>query len=286
LSDADRQRYRRLAARAASDVEEQGFTCIPDLFSPSELRAAEWLLLSLFGRFEDLASADSGFSDWAFDSAKKAQGRQRVTQPEILNATSIEPQLRETAVFRKLCEFAAEFGFNRFCFDHAMLKPPGSAARTPWHQDAQYVDEEFKGRPVQHPGYRFWVPFQDTTEANGCMEYVPGSHRDGLVQHDDYRRGGPRPGWEARLSDGRPGVSCPVPKGGVAIHTPLTLHGAGANTSTRPRLAWILNFDRIGLVQAAGQGLASRLKRRWQRASEDAGVSERCNPIAGTQKQE
>jgi hypothetical protein len=260
LTRSEKKRYSRLAAEAERDIEEQGFTCVPDLFSSSELETAGDLLRDLFGRFAELSSPEGGYSDWVFDAAKVGQTLGKVQQPEILNATSIQPQLRTTAVFEKICEFAAEFGFNRLCFDHAMLKMPNGSARTPLHQDARYVAEEFQGRSIQHPGFRFWIPFQDTTTANGCMEYVPGSHRQGVVAHQGYRRSGQGSGWEADLPANGRAVPCPVPAGGVAIHTPLTLHGAGANTTPSPRLAWILNFDRISLMQAAGHGLATRLR--------------------------
>jgi hypothetical protein len=260
LTREERKRYSRLAARASHEVEEQGFTCVTGLFSTSELAIAEDLLRGLFNQFAELSSPGSRYSSWAFEAARAGQARGKLEQPEILNPANIEPELRQTAVFERTCEFAAEFGFNRLCFDHAMLKMPQGLERTPWHQDARYVASKSLGRPVRHHGFRFWIPFQDTTTANGCMEYVPGSHRDGILEHHSYRRGGQESGWEADLPAGRSGVACPVPAGGAAIHTPLTLHGAGANSSTSPRLAWILNFDRIGLMQAARQGLASRFR--------------------------
>jgi hypothetical protein len=259
LPTSDGKRYADLAARATREIDEQGFTSIPDLLSASELNEAERLLHGLFERFTELSSSPGAYREWAFDSVDVAMSSGRIEQPEILNATKIEPRLRGTAVFEKLCLLAAELGLNRFCFDHAMLKAPSGAARTPWHQDAHYVEPQYRNRPVKHPGLRFWIPFQDATEANGCMEYVPGSHRDGLMPHESYRRGGAQQGWKAKLPANRSGVACPVPAGGIAIHTPLTIHGAGVNASDKPRLAWILSFDRIGLAEAARQGLLARL---------------------------
>ena len=260
LTMAERTRYAALALQATRAIEEQGFTYVPDLLSASELKEAEELLYDLYGRFGELCSLEGKYRGWAFDSTDIALSCGAIAQPELLNATRLEPRLRGTAVFEKLCEFAAMLGLNRFCFDHALLKTPGGAARTPWHQDAQYVEPRFRGRPVQHPGLRFWIPFRDATVSNGCMEYVPGSHRDGLIPHEGFQRGGSQQGWKVSLPEDRSSVVCPIRAGGIAIHTPLTLHGTGMNESSHPRLAWILSFDRISTGQAVKQGLLARLR--------------------------
>jgi hypothetical protein len=262
LSPGEKTHFHDLAVRAKRELDEQGFTCVPNFFSRTELVEVDEILGRLFARFDELRAPGSPCRDWVFDPSDVALGHYNDEQRELLNVTTLRPQLLTTAVFRKICFLAAAFHFNRFCFDHAILKLPRGSARTPWHQDAQYVDPRFRGRLVGYPGYHFWIPFQDTTKANGCVEYIAGSHRAGLVRHDSYQRGVSSPGWVAKLSGEQVAVACSVPLGGIAIHTPLTLHGAGTNDSSAPRLAWILKFDRVGLLQVAKQRLAARVRPR------------------------
>ena len=57
-------------------------------------------------------------------------------------------------------------------------KPAGTGARTPWHQDEAYWDPEW-----QYQNASIWMPLQVATVENGCMHYIPGTHKLGLVKH-------------------------------------------------------------------------------------------------------
>src|SRR5258705_11810338 len=81
------------------------------------------------------------------------------------------------------------------------IKEPESAAIAAWHQDATY----FGLRPYVH--VTAWLALTDATADNGCMEFLPGSHRGGQRPH--------RVGAVAR-SVNRAGPAGP----GGADHTP------------------------------------------------------------------
>ncbi|MCR9256061.1 MAG: phytanoyl-CoA dioxygenase family protein [Alphaproteobacteria bacterium] len=57
-----------------------------------------------------------------------------------------------------------------FFYDQFLVKEPGTAARTPWHQDQPYW--AVSGRQV----CSIWLPFDPVAEET-CIEYVAGSHR-------------------------------------------------------------------------------------------------------------
>jgi ectoine hydroxylase-related dioxygenase (phytanoyl-CoA dioxygenase family) len=107
-----------------------------------------------------------------------------------------------------------------------------------WHQDSPYW-------PILQPKdvqLTAWVALDDAFEDNGCMSMVPGSHRWG----DHGQIFGRMPGFDA-LPDSFEGHEvktqlCPVEKGRVHFHHPLTWHGSHANTSGRPRRAIALHF--------------------------------------------
>lgn len=54
-------------------------------------------------------------------------------------------------------------------------KPP-NYKMTSAHQDNAYFES---GENV----YTFWIPLQDVDILNSCMFYVPGSHKQGLIEH-------------------------------------------------------------------------------------------------------
>ena len=56
-----------------------------------------------------------------------------------------------------------------FFYDQLLVKEPGTAERTPWHQDQPYW--AVAGRQV----CSLWVPFDPVAE-DTCVEYVAGSH--------------------------------------------------------------------------------------------------------------
>lgn len=82
-----------------------------------------------------------------------------------------------------------------------------------------------------------WVALDDATLGNGCMWYVPGSHR--TARYDNVGIGERQadlfkvyPEWRKIET-----VACPCPAGSAVFHCGLTAHGAGANMTNRPRRA-------------------------------------------------
>jgi ectoine hydroxylase-related dioxygenase (phytanoyl-CoA dioxygenase family) len=86
-----------------------------------------------------------------------------------------------------------------------------------------------------------WVPLQDATEENGCLRYLPGSHRHGLNKHvTSLRTGGLI--QRTTLADESTALPCPVRLGGLVAHSPMTLHASNPNRSAEVRRAWVLQF--------------------------------------------
>jgi ectoine hydroxylase-related dioxygenase (phytanoyl-CoA dioxygenase family) len=81
------------------------------------------------------------------------------------------------------------------------------------------------------------VALDDATLANGCMWYLPGTHKAagyenvgiGQNQTDLFKV---YPEWRGVES-----VACPCPAGSAVFHNGLVAHGAGANMTNRPRRA-------------------------------------------------
>lgn len=153
------------------------------------------------------------------------------TQPEF-RAFLFESPLAELAQRMMRSQSA------RFFYEQLLVKEPGTAAATPWHQDLPYW-------PVA--GWQIislWVPFDRATPENGVVTYVKGSHLWGKLFRP--RSFGTRPRDEAEDDleeapniDERPQdfefISGALNPGDVFVHHVRTLHGAPGNTSASMR---------------------------------------------------
>lgn len=149
-----------------------------------------------------------------------------------------DPVYREFALHPKLLAIARGLLGPRIQLfrDQMLLKPPGGQPK-PLHQDQSY----FRVAPIDAL-VTAWVALDAATEENGCMAYVPGSHRHGIfpitpdpempVHHVPDTGGLSLP----------PPVLCPVPAGSVIFHHGCTLHASAVNRTDTWRRALILHY--------------------------------------------
>lgn len=155
--------------------------------------------------------------------------------------TRIHPEVRDSALFVALQRVAAELlGCDaQFYFDHVIRKPAEIGTGTAWHQDRAYNMME-----IQRPRVNFWVPMADTDAAGGCMQFVRGSHLNGLLHHHPLPDDPTKYALEAEGDHDPEALPVPLRAGGASIHHPLTLHKTAPNTSSQSRTAWIVHFIR------------------------------------------
>jgi ectoine hydroxylase-related dioxygenase (phytanoyl-CoA dioxygenase family) len=126
----------------------------------------------------------------------------------------------------------------RFWHDQLFYKPAKKGGVVAWHQDYSYWT---RTKPLAH--ITCWCGLDDSTVENGCLQYVPGSHRWGLL--DKPELAGNMMGIMDYLNPQQQSQFHPVPvetKAGEAIfHHPLALHGSGENKSNQPRRAFVIN---------------------------------------------
>ncbi len=140
----------------------------------------------------------------------------------------------------------------RFWHDQLFYKPPKKGGVVAWHQDYSYWT---RTRPLAH--LTCWCGLDDSTVENGCVQYVPGSHRWGLLDKPDLA--GDMMGIMDYLTPQQQQEFKPIPvetKAGEAIfHHPLTLHGSGENKSSRPRRAFVINVFADGVKSDSNEAL-------------------------------
>lgn len=177
-----------------------------------------------------------------FDLAGSDEEGKAAALPQILNPAKYAPELKEGKYLQTLEAIAQQlFGPEAGVgIAHAIFKPAGIGAATPWHQDEAYWDPAW-----QYQNASIWMPLQEATVENGCLWFMPGSHEWPVVEHRPI--GGDVRVHGLELLDlglVKHGVPCPLPAGGVTIHRNRTAHYAGPNTSDVPRRALILGTGR------------------------------------------
>jgi ectoine hydroxylase-related dioxygenase (phytanoyl-CoA dioxygenase family) len=119
------------------------------------------------------------------------------------------------------------------------IKEPRSTAIAAWHQDATY----FGLRPYVH--VTAWLALTEATAENGCMEFLPGSHRGGQRPH----RAGAVAGSVNRAGqaivgevDDTPAVPAPLRPGEFSLHHTLCLHRSAPNRSSGRRIGLAISY--------------------------------------------
>jgi ectoine hydroxylase-related dioxygenase (phytanoyl-CoA dioxygenase family) len=127
----------------------------------------------------------------------------------------------------------------RFWHDQLFCKPAHHGGVVAWHQDYSYWT---RTKPMQH--LTCWVGLDDATTENGCLHYVPGSHRWGLLDKPDLA--GNMDGLDQYLTDGQRKEFNPIPielqVGHATFHHPLLVHGSYENKSDHSRRAFVTNI--------------------------------------------
>lgn len=140
-------------------------------------------------------------------------------------------------------------GAVRFWHDQLFCKPARDGGVVAWHQDFSYWT---RTRPMSH--LTCWIGLDRATRDNGCLHYIPGSHRWELL---------PITGLAGDMNAIRQVLSPPqleqfdrplaieLERGQCAFHHPLMVHGSYENRTSGARRATVINVFRDGVRSAS-----------------------------------
>jgi ectoine hydroxylase-related dioxygenase (phytanoyl-CoA dioxygenase family) len=140
----------------------------------------------------------------------------------------------------------------RFWHDQLFCKPPRHGGVVAWHQDYSYWT---RTEPMAH--LTCWIALDDATVENGCLQYVPRSHRWSLLPITGLAGGMDAINkvlTEEQRSQFQP-VAIELRRGEASFHHPLMVHGSSENRSNRPRRGAVLNVVRDGVRSATDEPL-------------------------------
>lgn len=144
-------------------------------------------------------------------------------------------------------------------------KPPRDASYASWHQDSVYSGWHLT------PSVSAWIALTVSERSNGCMRVIPGSHKLGLLDHENVHddpnllnRRGERVRMDVPEAEA---VDVVLRPGEMSLHHPNIVHGSIPNASAGPRIGFIVRFvtsratnRERPVMRARGNGDCSHLK--------------------------
>ncbi len=201
---------------AREDYERDGYL-VAEYRLPAEtleeIKAAHGRLVARFPEFHDYCPAllhyDLGFLNFARD-------------PAILDL--VEEMIGPDIILWNMSFFA---------------KPAKTGRRTPWHQDGEY----WAMRPLAT--CTVWIAIDDATPENGCLRFIPGSHRERqLLAHRTNASKDLTLNQELTPDayDEAQAVDVVLRAGQMSLHDVYLVHGSEPNRSERPRRGMTLRY--------------------------------------------
>lgn len=131
-------------------------------------------------------------------------------------------------------------GPNILCY-HATLwvKPAQSNSFVRWHQDGTY----FFLDPAKH--VTAWVAITAADEEAGCMQVIPGSHKNDFIDHNDDTDPNnmiPRGQGLAIDVDTKAAVSMPLQPGQMSLHHTKLFHASFNNRRDTRRIGFGISY--------------------------------------------
>jgi ectoine hydroxylase-related dioxygenase (phytanoyl-CoA dioxygenase family) len=261
----------RLSPEQIASYRENGFLALDAITTSEEIARLISVYDTLFAR---RAGREDGNQ---FDVVSADDDEAEAGLPQILNPRRYAPELGNTLFEANALQIAQQLLGNdaKFVGDHAIFKPAGSGAATPWHQDEAYWNPDVDAHAIA-----VWMPLQEATLENGCMQFLPGSQKMEIVPHRSIGGDTRIHGMELDIDiDTSGAVACPLPAGGATIHDARTLHYTGPNRSRVPRRAYILNFATPPTPRTDGRRFP------WNERKQTARERRRRESTAGTSTQ-
>jgi phytanoyl-CoA hydroxylase len=251
--------------------EDHGYLVFPELLSHEELATLRAALDEVLRESTGLSASNDKFSVTQADDGSWSVRR-------IFNPIAHHQAFYDLVFNPKIVDVVENLIGPDIQLHHTKLnlKPPSNReARFEWHQDYPFF-----------PHTNFYllavmIYLDDSTEENGCLTIIPGSHKLGPRDHLFARDGA----FSSQLADKTvvedptQWLRVPVPAGGMELHHCNMLHSSTANRGIRPRSAMVIQYRAADNAELGGN------KDRVGNGLQVRGVNPyRARMIAGTFK--
>jgi len=188
------------------------------------------------GKYENAGEQSKGFKGARLDYRKI----------QDLEHDPLFREFMERPLFHHICETVygkdTPIGTFRAMF---MNKPAQRGTFLPWHQDRwTYLSED--------PKLTVWTALDPATKANGCVQVVPGSHKQGLI-NPSHLSGFLTEEQAAEHATPEKVVYLELEPGEVALLHNYLLHASDVNKTDISRRAFSVCYMDANTVTASGE---------------------------------
>ena len=222
----------RLTPQQTADYQENGYIAGLTAFSSDDAAA-------LRERVETLEKTHAEGAD-GFDLGQFFRVNGHLVIP-LLSDVARSPQI--------LDQVASILGPDLLVWSvELFIKEPGTRSIVSWHQDITYwgmgeTDEELTA----------WIALSDVSVEAGCMRFIPGSHKNSIVAHEDTFSDDNllSRGQEIAGIDETQAKHGPLKPGQMSFHHGRTFHASSPNNSDDRRIGMAIRYVTPGVRQSA-----------------------------------
>ncbi len=223
---------------------DQGYLVFPDLLTSTELADLRAALASVLSEAEGLTETNDKFS-----VTQTGDGNWSVRR--IFNPIAHHQVFYDLVFNPRILDVVENLIGPNIQLHHTKLnlKPPSNAeARIEWHQDYPFFPH------TNFDLLAVMIYMDDSTEENGCLTIIPGSHKWGPRNHLFAKDGAFSSQLEDKtvVDDSTRWLPVPVPAGGMELHHCNMLHSSTANRGMRPRSAMVIQYRAADNVAVGG----------------------------------
>ena len=218
----------KLTLEQITQFRNDGYTTVPDFFSPKEVLAMQ----NELQRFKDTGILRN--------VAREGDGKTEATTARNLQICPIAPKselFRSLGFAGKVIEAVRQLIGDPIVWqlDQIFLKPGRHGSGTGWHQDNAYF-----GIKDRRQGVGMWTAIHAATVANGTMHVIPRGDEE-LLEHE--RDGGSDHHVKCVVDESR-AVPIELPAGGVLFFNYAVPHCTKQNRTDVERAGLALHFLR------------------------------------------
>ena len=224
----------KLSEQQVKRFREDGFLVVEGLLSSDEVEV-------LRQRTEEIAMGKVDFPRDRIEYEPGASGRESslVQVRKINHGAAVDPVLaahtKHPGILQAIeCLLGPDL---KLYGDQFFIKPPGGIEKT-YHQDSPYFTIEPMNLVTA------WAALDEVTIENGCVYVVPGSHRQGALDHSEAWMVGDR--QDMRIPDSAIDRSKETPitmkAGDCSFHHSLVLHRSGPNQTSQFRRGYATHY--------------------------------------------
>jgi ectoine hydroxylase-related dioxygenase (phytanoyl-CoA dioxygenase family) len=226
-----------LSPAQVEQFHEQGFLIFENVLEPDELEAmrrrAELIASGALPEDSGIKrQVEPGVARGEMDAATFELSLRKMTGLALAHDSVFEAHARRA----RLVEIIASLLGPELTLyqDQLFMKAPRVGSRQPYHQDQPagfYIDPP-------EALVTIWTGLDESTEENGCLRYLPGSHKLGPLSKEQ------RAEWEAKALAGelKDEVPLVLPPGGCGVHHGWLLHASNVNTSEKRRRGYATHY--------------------------------------------